>query len=104
MNKPQDPEAAEPVQTTNVPAVDLPRIVRLSVGDIVTVPIKNRWGIGCAATIEAVHAETVDATVWNMDGPGADRLITGIPHSVCEPNVKGHAPTGDTNNQTDTDQ
>jgi hypothetical protein len=30
MNKLQDPEAAETVQTTNVPAVDLPRIVRWS--------------------------------------------------------------------------
>jgi hypothetical protein len=30
MNKPQDPEAAETVQTTNVPAVDLPRLVRPS--------------------------------------------------------------------------
>ena len=29
MNKPQDPEAAKPVQTTSVPAVDLPRLVRL---------------------------------------------------------------------------
>ena len=29
MNKSQDPEAAETVQTTNVPAVDLPRLVRL---------------------------------------------------------------------------
>ena len=29
MNKPQDPEAAETVQTTNVPAVDLPRLVLL---------------------------------------------------------------------------
>ena len=29
MNTPQDPEAAETVQTTNVPAVDLPRFVRL---------------------------------------------------------------------------
>ena len=28
MNKPQGPEAAEPVQTTSVPAVDLPRLVR----------------------------------------------------------------------------
>ncbi len=28
MNKPQDPEAAETVQTANVPAVDLPRLVR----------------------------------------------------------------------------
>jgi hypothetical protein len=29
MDKKQDPEAAETVQTTNVPAVDLPRLVRL---------------------------------------------------------------------------
>ncbi len=29
MDNPQDPEAAETVQTTNVPAVDLPRLVRL---------------------------------------------------------------------------
>ena len=28
MNKAQDPEAAETVQTTSVPAVDLPRLVR----------------------------------------------------------------------------
>jgi len=28
MNKPQDPEAAETVQTTSDPAVDLPRLVR----------------------------------------------------------------------------
>ena len=55
----------------------------LNIGDIVTVPIKNRWGVDCAATITAVHEESVDATVWNMDGPGADREITGIPLSVC---------------------
>lgn len=30
MNKPQDPEAADTAQTTSVPAVDLPRLVRLS--------------------------------------------------------------------------
>jgi hypothetical protein len=30
MDKPQDPEAAETVQTTSAPAVDLPRLVRLS--------------------------------------------------------------------------
>ena len=56
------------------------------VGDLVTVPIKNRWGIDCAATIEAVHESSVDATVWNMDGPGADRLVTGIPFSALTPN------------------
>lgn len=30
MNKPKDPEAAETTQTANVPAVDLPRLVRQS--------------------------------------------------------------------------
>jgi hypothetical protein len=55
----------------------------LKVGDIVGVPIKNRWGIDCAATIEVVHESTVDARVWNMNGPGADQLVTGIPVSVC---------------------
>lgn len=55
-----------------------------SVGDIVTVPIKNRLGIDCAAVIVAVYADTVDATVWNIDGPGANKLVTGIPRSVCE--------------------
>ena len=55
----------------------------LKVGDIVTIPIKNRWGIDCAATNIAVHESSADATVWNMDGPGADREVTGIPFSVC---------------------
>ena len=59
-----------------------------AVGDLVTVPIKNRWGMDCAATITAVHAGTVDATVWNMDGPGADREVTGIPFSECQANNK----------------
>jgi hypothetical protein len=31
MDKPQDPAAAETAQTTNVPAVDLPRLVRPSI-------------------------------------------------------------------------
>ena len=54
-----------------------------AVGDIVTVPIKNRWGIDCAATITKVNEDTVDATVWNMGGPGADGEVTEIPFSVC---------------------
>ena len=58
--------------------------VEIKVGDIITVPIKNRWGIGCAATVEVVKDDTVDATVWNMYGPGADHLVTNIPKSVCE--------------------
>ena len=75
----EDAEGAGPQRSMTPP---------FSIGDIVTVPIKNRWGIDCAATIEAIHAETVDATVWNMDGPGADRLVTGIPHSVCKANTQ----------------
>jgi hypothetical protein len=55
---------------------------KFKIGDAVFVSIKNRWGLDCAATIEAVHENTVDATVWNMDGLGANRLITGIPYSV----------------------
>jgi hypothetical protein len=35
MDKPQDPEAAETVQTTSVPAVDLPGLVRLPVGETI---------------------------------------------------------------------
>lgn len=48
MNKKQNPEAAETVQTTSVPAVDLPRLVRLE-----DVPAENwdfndwgKWGDG----------------------------------------------------------
>jgi hypothetical protein len=36
MNKPQDPEAAETVQTTSKPAVDLSRLVRLVVAETVS--------------------------------------------------------------------
>lgn len=61
---------------------------RYKVGDIVKVPIKNRWGIDCAATIERVNEASVDATVWNMDGPGADCLVTGIPLDVITPSVR----------------
>lgn len=61
------------------------RINKFRAGQVVTVPIKNRWGINCAATIEAVYESSVDATVWNMDGPGGDRLVTGIPFSVITP-------------------
>lgn len=59
-------------------------IPKPKVGDLVTLPIKNRWGVDCAATIEAVHEDSVDATVWNMDGPGGDRFVTKIPFDVCE--------------------
>jgi hypothetical protein len=40
MNKPQNPEAAETVQTTSVPAVDLPQLVsHLIYGDIEEMPL-----------------------------------------------------------------
>jgi hypothetical protein len=41
MDKSQDPEAAETVQTTSVPAVDLPRLVRWFVRG--TKPDGTRW-------------------------------------------------------------
>ena len=41
MNEPQSPEAAETDQTTNVPAVDLPRLVRKS--SYVVMKILQGW-------------------------------------------------------------
>lgn len=49
------------------------------VGDLVITRIKNRWGLECAGTVESRHGETADVRVWNMNGPGADMLVTGIP-------------------------
>jgi hypothetical protein len=51
-------------------------------GDLIILPIKNRWGLDCAATVIRSYDEFVDATVWNMNGPGADREITKIPIEV----------------------
>ena len=84
MNKKQNPEA-ETVQTTNVPAVALARLVRHYVGDIVAVPIKNRWGVYCAATIKAVHAETSDATVWSLQD--------SLPEESFDPDHDSHDET-----------
>jgi len=50
----------------------------LGVGELVITRIKNRWGLECAGTIEAIHGDTADVRVWNMNGPGADMLVTGI--------------------------
>ena len=58
---------------------------KLRVGDIVTVPIKNRWGIECAATIEAVRESSVDANGLEHGRTGADRFVTGIPFDVITP-------------------
>lgn len=51
----------------------------LGVGELVITRIKNRWGLECAGTVEARHGKTADVRVWNMNGPGADMLVTGIP-------------------------
>ena len=48
MDKPQNPEAAETDQTTNVPAVDLPRLVRLSDAEKYADPSGPRRMIGCS--------------------------------------------------------
>lgn len=51
----------------------------LGVGELIITRIKNRWGLECAGTVEARHGDTADVRVWNMNGPGADMLVTGIP-------------------------
>ena len=62
---------------------ETPNLVRssawLGVGDLVITRIQNRWGLDCAGTVEARHGDTADVRVWNMNGPGADMLVTGIP-------------------------
>jgi hypothetical protein len=52
-----------------------------TVGDLVIAKIKNRWGLECAGIIENVKGGRADVKVWNMEGPGADVLVTGIPFS-----------------------
>jgi hypothetical protein len=44
MDKPQDPEAAETAQTTNIPAVDLPQLVRLARECPMEYPPSGKWG------------------------------------------------------------
>ena len=48
MDKSQDHEAAETAQTMNVPAVDLPRLVRLSDAEKYADPSGPRRMIGCS--------------------------------------------------------
>ena len=48
MDKPQNPEAAETDQTTDVPAVDLPRLVRLSDAEKYADPSGPRRMFGCS--------------------------------------------------------
>ena len=66
MDKPQDPEAEETVQTTNVPAVDLPRLVRLSeVTDDILDAVENEVGMGCGAW-DCVPPKEIIAASWKF--------------------------------------
>jgi hypothetical protein len=58
----------------------------IKVDDLVIIPIKNRWGLDCAATVRTVYSSSFDATVWNMMGPGDDMFVTDIPFSEIIPN------------------
>jgi hypothetical protein len=51
------------------------------VGDLVLVPIKNRWDLNCTGEIQEIHEDTVDVLVYNMGGPGDNKVVTGIPFS-----------------------
>lgn len=57
----------------------------ITIGSLIIVPIKNRWKLNCAAVVESMDAETVNAIVWNMHGPGVDTLVKGIPRAECMP-------------------
>ena len=55
--------------------------VEIKVGALVFTKLKNRWNLDCAGTVEVVDTETnmADVRVWNINGPGADMLVTKIP-------------------------
>jgi len=53
--------------------------MKLKRGDLVMTDLKNRWNLDCAGTVVEVHKDTADVNVWNLKGPGADVLVTGIP-------------------------
>lgn len=69
MSKPQDPEAAETVQTTKVPAVDLPRLVR---------PLCDNCG--SPATYRGLHWEAGAVYVCE-----ACRRSHGVEHKFMRP-------------------
>jgi hypothetical protein len=58
MNKPQDPEAAETVQTRNVPAVDLPRLVRNSPREWWIAHSCGAWFVGVGDEIGHIGIKT----------------------------------------------
>ena len=73
MDKPQDPEAAETVQTTSVPAVDLPRLVRLF----------NEYG----SAAQSDHADAIDKIM----GDAMDKLAVYLAeNNVCPRDAMGY--------------
>jgi hypothetical protein len=73
MSKNQDPEAAETVQTTNVQAVDLPRLVRL--------PSVER---GCAGKMRMSLSESPHRKAQKLAKKhGKDFGIYRCPHCDC---------------------
>jgi hypothetical protein len=66
MDKPQDPEAAETVETTSVPAVDLPRLVRLLA---VAQPVMEAW------------AKSHELDEWHCRCE--DMIGTAYPRNLC---------------------
>lgn len=59
----------------------------MKTGDLVITRFRNRWGIECAGTIEAIRGDTADVRVWNAHGPGADMLATGVPIAELTPDT-----------------
>ncbi len=82
MNKPQDPEAAETVQTTNVPAVDLPRLVRLEYEG-------KPWTAERLRTSSYVHfknaANPNDGMMWAVPDENMGNLAWRIYHANYTP-------------------
>jgi len=88
MNEPQDPEAADTVQTTSVPAVDLPRLVRHLpvVGDYVLATKygdgdpQDHWCVGFYAGLtnpgkyDPPRYDVVDGEGNNFRGNGFRRI------------------------------
>jgi hypothetical protein len=66
MDKPQDPEAEETVQTKEVPAVDLPRLVRLLA---VAQPVMEAW------------AKSHELDEWHCRCE--DMIGTAYPRNLC---------------------
>jgi hypothetical protein len=65
MNKPQDPEAADTAQTTNVPAVDLPRLV----SDSITLECSECGHITTTTESVVIARSCQCGRVWNPRCP-----------------------------------